>query len=375
MIGILGLDQHLARQRGAAAAAADLHQLREQPLRRAEVGGEQRGIGADDADQGEQRESRGPWPASACRPGCRPRRRGWRRAAPAISSACSAESRSMRSTRACGKALGERGLPAAACRGRRAAGRGCRSRGRRAGCCASSPQWWQRRRWSARCTHQVRGAAPAARDPAAGRAGQHRRVAAPVEEHQALLAALEPLAQRGEQRARTGRPATSRGACRRSAHVGMASATARSRQFEQAVAPGLRVHGKGFQRGRGRAEHDRDVALLGAPDRDVARRIAQAVLLLEGGVVLFVDDDQLQARQRHEHRQPRAEHDVGAPFRAIEETARARARRPCRCGRETTCAPGKRAATRPSSCGVSAISGTSISAWPPRASTASMARR
>jgi hypothetical protein len=52
---MLGLDQHFAGQRGAPAAAADLHQLREQPLRGAEIGGEQRGIGTDRTDQGQVR--------------------------------------------------------------------------------------------------------------------------------------------------------------------------------------------------------------------------------------------------------------------------------------------------------------------------------
>jgi hypothetical protein len=61
-----------------------------------------------------------------------------------------------------------------------------------------------------------------------------------------------------------------------------------------------------------------------APDRHVARRVAQAFLLLERGVVFLVDDDQAQARQRHEHREPGAEHDVGASLQRLEEAARAR---------------------------------------------------
>jgi hypothetical protein len=75
--------------------------------------------------------------------------------------------------------------------------------------------------------HEVGGAAPAARDPAAGRAGQHRRVAAPVEEDQALLAALEALCSPASS-------AADRPSCNFSRRVstmrtaGMASATARS---------------------------------------------------------------------------------------------------------------------------------------------------
>jgi hypothetical protein len=97
-------------------------------------------------------------------------------------------------------------------------------------------------------------------------------------------------------------------------------------QLQQAVAAGPGVM-KGLQRGRRGAEHDRDVALLRAPDRHVARRVAQAFLLLEGGIVLFVDHDQAQPRQRHEDREAGAEHDVGTPGLGIEEAAR-----PCRIG-------------------------------------------
>ena len=49
---------------------------------------------------------------------------------------------------------------------------------------------------------------------------------------------------------------------------------------------------KGFQRRGGGAEDDGDVALLGAKDRDIARRVAQAFLLFEGSVVFLVHDDQ-----------------------------------------------------------------------------------
>jgi uncharacterized protein (UPF0261 family) len=72
-----------------------------------------------------------------------------------------------------------------------------------------------------------------------------------------------------------------------------------------------------FQRRRRRAEHDRNVQLMRAPDRDIARRIAQAFLLLEGGVVFLIDDDKLQARHGHEHGEPGAEHDLGASGRAL----------------------------------------------------------
>jgi hypothetical protein len=50
VVGILGLDQHFAGQGGAPATAADLHQLREETFRGAEIGSEQRGVGADRTD-------------------------------------------------------------------------------------------------------------------------------------------------------------------------------------------------------------------------------------------------------------------------------------------------------------------------------------
>ena len=58
-------------------------------------------------------------------------------------------------------------------------------------------------------------------------------------------------------------------------------------------------------------------SMLAAVDRQVARRVARAFLLLVARVVLLVDHDQPQARQRGEHRHARAQHDArraaGAP--------------------------------------------------------------
>ena len=45
---------------------------------------------------------------------------------------------------------------------------------------------------------------------------------------------------------------------------------------------------------------------LRAPHRHVARRVAQALLLLVRGVVLLVDHDEPQVAERHEHREARA---------------------------------------------------------------------
>ena len=71
----------------------------------------------------------------------------------------------------------------------------------------------------------------------------------------------------------------------------------------EAVLPGL-------QRGSRRSQDDRAARELGAHHCGVAPGVAQPLLLLERGVVLFVHDDQRQARQRREHGQPGAEHDA-----------------------------------------------------------------
>ena len=91
-----------------------------------------------------------------------------------------------------------------------------------------------------------------------------------------------------------------------------------------AIAAGLhRRHA--FQRGRGRAQHHRRAGLLRAPHRQVAGVVAQAVLLLERAIVLFVHHNQPQLRQRGEHRQPGANHQPGAAFPGGQPGLRARA--------------------------------------------------
>ena len=68
---------------------------------------------------------------------------------------------------------------------------------------------------------------------------------------------------------------------------------------------------QGFERRCRRSEHDRRAGSLRAQDGQIARRIAEAALvLLERGVVFFVDDDQSEILDRREHRRSRAEHDA-----------------------------------------------------------------
>ncbi len=176
--------------------------------------------------------------------------------------------------------------------------------------------------------HQVRRAARTARQPAARIARQHRRVAAAVEEQQALLAAREAVGNGIEQR--LGQPVAdlpARAALQgqvdqrdaRQHRVGL-----RTLRQHQARGGALLGAPPGLQRRRGRPEHNRDAALLGPPQCQVARGIAQALLLLVGGVVLLVDEDQREVRQRGQHRQPRAEHD--ARFAAVRRQPVQRAR-------------------------------------------------
>ena len=72
-------------------------------------------------------------------------------------------------------------------------------------------------------------------------------------------------------------------------------------QRDHSVALALGI-GPGFQRGRRRAQQNGNAELMGAKDRDIARRIAHAVLLLEGGIMFLIDHNQAEARHRREHR-------------------------------------------------------------------------
>jgi hypothetical protein len=320
MVGIFGLDQHFAGQVGTAAAAADLHQLREEPLRGAEVGGEQRRIGADRADQRQQREimALGQHLGTDQDVGLT-RVDGGEQGLPFLRRARRIAVDAQDAGR--GEAFDQHGFEAlrAAPEGQQvdvaAIGAGARDGGLEAAVVAAQALVGQ-------VQYQVGGAAPATRDPAAGRAGQYRRIAAPVEEDQALFAAVEAALQAGQQR---GGKAFLQFLAPRvdDAHHGHGVGHGALGQFQHLVTP-RRGMVEGFQRGRGGTEHDGDVRLMRAPDRHVARRVTQAFLLLERGVVFLVDDDQLQARHGHEDREPGAEHDVGVTGKRFEEAARTR---------------------------------------------------
>ena len=149
--------------------------------------------------------------------------------------------------------------------------------------------------------------------PAAGAAMQHRRVAAAVEQQQALFALFNALLDGRQQRRRKHAlpafHARQRGHVQ-DAHARHRAATDAQRQRHAPVAAFQRAL-PAFQRRRGRAQHHRQLELVRAPHRQVPRRIARAFLLLERRVVFFVDDDQPQPGQRRKHRQPRAQHQIG----------------------------------------------------------------
>ena len=135
------------------------------------------------------------------------------------------------------------------------------------------------------------------------------RVAAAVQEQHRLLAALEPLGQGLAQRPRQQRVA---GALAPQVHDPHRRQRPRVHARRQPQQPVLAPRGVGqrLEAGGGRAQHDRDAEQLGAAHGDVAPVVAQHLALLVGGLVLLVHDDELEVRQRREHRRARAHHHV-----------------------------------------------------------------
>ncbi len=157
----------------------------------------------------------------------------------------------------------------------------------------------------------VRRTAPAAFDPAAGGAGERRRIAAAIEENERLLPTRKARRERLQKWVgntflgwmRTSIDETDRRQCR--------PAYGASRERYQLVFTRGRVL-EALQRRRGRAQNDRRAGDVGPRDCEVACRVAHALSLLERGVLLFIDHDQSQTGERREYGEPRAEHDVGA---------------------------------------------------------------
>ena len=154
---------------------------------------------------------------------------------------------------------------------------------------------------------EPRIAARAGCRPAARWAEQRRRVTAPVQVQQHLSTGIEVALDREHGRRRDalrgGVPAQVDQVDR-----GRFRAAGAARQAEQRRASRLRAL-EALERRRGRAEHDGNRQALRASQRQVARGVAEAFLLLVRGVVFLVDDDQPGVGERRENSGPRADHD------------------------------------------------------------------
>ena len=144
---------------------------------------------------------------------------------------------------------------------------------------------------------------------AAGAAERERRIAAPVEEQQRLLAARQRLldarrSARGESQRPRGGPSRRRStaamsrqrAPRRSARAARASGSGRCSALTRVSIEGVAEASTTGAPLQPRAHH-----------RHVARVIDDAVLLLVGALVLLIDDDEAEVGERQEQRRARAD--------------------------------------------------------------------
>ena len=170
---------------------------------------------------------------------------------------------------------------------------------------------------------QARVAVAARRDPAAAGAQQRRRVAAPVEEHQHLSVAGEvPL---DGQHRRGGHPRCT--AARRrstSSSTGGCASRGAPRQAQARDSGRLPTLCRVSSDGVAEPSTTGTPASLRPHHRQVARGVAQrALVLLERGVVLLVDDDEPELRHRREHGRARADaRRAPAPLKAARHAAR-----------------------------------------------------
>ena len=144
---------------------------------------------------------------------------------------------------------------------------------------------------------------------AAGAAQRQRRIAAPVEEQERLLAAAPRLFDAGDRARRQPSPARRALALKIDRRdVGQRRLAEARGEREPAIASGLGVEPR-LERRRGGGEHDRRLLEPRAHDRHVARVVDDAVLLLVGAVVLLVDDDEAEVGERQEQSRTRADDD------------------------------------------------------------------
>src|ERR1035438_6847553 len=138
----------------------------------------------------------------------------------------------------------------------------------------------------------ARVAMRAGRYPAAGIAEKARSVAAPIQENDHLPATLE-MPSDGLHRGLR-QPLLARMLAEVDQnHARRLSVTDSLREHPSRVAP-LRDVFQRFERRRGGTQDDRHMRALRAPDRQVARRVAKPLMLLERGVVLLVHHNQVE---------------------------------------------------------------------------------
>ena len=117
-----------------------------------------------------------------------------------------------------------------------------------------------------------------------------------------------------------------------------------------------------------------NVAQPCAIDRDIARVISHALLLLERRVLLLVDDDQAEPWQRREHGKARPDKQIASPLAAASHCRRRSPAASLLCSTAVR-ASGNAPRMRSTSCGVRLISGTSSITCLPAAITRAAAAR
>ena len=154
---------------------------------------------------------------------------------------------------------------------------------------------------------QARIARGTGRDPAAARAVQRRRVAAAVQVDEDLAAVRQGALDRRQDR--LGQPIAGRVMPQVDhADPRLARTAGPFGQVDPAIAAGIGIR-QALEGGGSGSQHDRDAMAGRARHGQVASRVPEALLLLVGRVMLLVDDDDAEARQRGEHGGARADHD------------------------------------------------------------------
>ena len=160
----------------------------------------------------------------------------------------------------------------------------------------------------------------------AGPAQRERRIAAPVEKQERLVAAFERhLHGFGERRRDIAARRRSFAAQIDRLDRRLTLAAEALGQREAGVAPAPCVH-LGLDRGRRRSQHNGNFRDMRPHHRHVAGVVAHAVLLLVGRVVLLIDDDEAEVGIGQEQRGPGARHDLDLAVGGGRPGARAHAR-------------------------------------------------